>query len=57
MGDSTLGGFLGGFDSGLGEAESLRLAAACGTATARSVWLASREKIEETLGMVTVHEL
>ena len=56
-GDSTLGGFLGGFDSGLGEAESLRLAAACGTATARSVWLASREKIEETLGMVTVHEL
>mgnify|MGYP004469722925 FL=1 len=56
-GDSTLGGFLGGFDSGLGEAESLRLAAACGTATASSVWLASREKIEETLGMVTVHEL
>ena len=57
-GDSTLGGFLGGFDSGLGEAESLRLAAAaCGTATARSVWLASREKIEETLGMVTVHKL
>ena len=56
-GDSTLGGFLGGFDSGLGEAESLRLAAACGTATARSVWLASREKIGETLGMVTVHEL
>ena len=56
-GDSTLGGFLSGFDSGLGEAESLRLAAACGTATARSVWLASREKIEETLGMVTVHEL
>lgn len=56
-GDSTLGGFLGGFDSGLGEAESLRFAAACGTATARSVWLASREKIEETLGMVTVHEL
>lgn len=56
-GDSTLGGFLGGFDSGLGEAESLRLAAACGTATARSVWLASREKIEETLGMVTVREL
>lgn len=56
-GDSTLGGFLSGFDSGLGEAESLRLAAACGTATARSVWLASREKIEETLGMVTVREL
>lgn len=55
-GDSMVGGFIHGLSSGMTKEEAYKLAIACGTATAFSEDIGSREKIEEILKLVKVEK-
>ena len=55
-GDSMVGGFVHGINSDLSKKEAYKLAVACGTATAFSEDIASKEMIEEILKKVKVDD-
>lgn len=55
-GDSMVGGFVYGIKNGLNKREAYKLAVACGTATAFSEDIASRDYIYEILENVEVNE-
>ena len=51
-GDSMVAGFVAGYLQSRSYAQALRLGTACGSATAFSLGLATREKIEELLKQI-----